>query len=706
MRTYMRQAVAAVLAVLPIASAITPRQMIAAPRRSALSPNPSGEIGVFSSTTYSWEDHESATTWNIMNLTTGEISLLYQGSDISEIVWVGPSDTSILYINGTNEEDDGGISIYGGDITAIDEAYFIASLPAPYSGLKAVVTPSGDINFLLNCLAWPNGTAYNEALVEEPVSTARIYDSIYVRHWDTWLSERKYAVFAGTLTGGDEYSFSGDLTNLVTGIGNVTRAESPVQPFGDSGDYDITPDGSTVAFLTKNVDLPLANSTSSQIYLVPHDGSRKAVPINGFSGASTPPNAQGASAHPTFSPDGSKIAYFQMDQISYESDKNKIYVADVDYENFNITVLAEAWDSTPDQVAWANDGRSLFVAAPDLGNERIFEIPLTAGANFEPTNITNQGVVAGYSLLPNGDILVSDSKIWSSRDFYIISQEGEVVNDLFHANQVDPELAGLGPRDVSEFYTLGSFTSVQSWIVYPEGFDPGKKYPLAFIVHGGPQGGHYNSWSTRWNFKVWADQGYVVIAPNPTGSTGWGMAFQDAIQNNWGSYPYEDLVACWEYVNSTLDYVDTENGIEAGASYGGFMTNWIQGHDLGRRFKALVTHDGVTNMVGQYATEELWFTQRDMNGTLWANRDHYEQWNPINFIDNWATPHFVVHNDLDFRLPVSEGLMLFNILQEKGVPSKFLNFPDENHWVLNQENSLVWHREIFDWINHYSGISG
>ncbi|EXJ88470.1 dipeptidyl aminopeptidase [Capronia coronata CBS 617.96] len=641
-----------------------------------------------------------------MNLTTGEISLLYNGSDISEIVFVGPTNTSILYINGTNEEDDGGISIYGGDITALDDAYLITSLPAPYSGLKAVVTPSGDINFLLNSLAWPNGTAYNEAVVEEPLSTARIYDSIYVRHWDTWLTERKYAVFAGTLTGGYQYSFSGNLTNLVSGISNVTRAESPVQPFGDSGDYDISPDGSTVAFLTKNVDLPLANFTSSQIYLVPHNGSSGAIPINGFSGASTPPNARGASAQPHFSPDGSKIAYFQMDGISYESDKNKIYVADVDYENFNITVLAEDWDSTPDQMAWSGDASSLFVAAPDLGNERIFEIPLSAPADFEPTNITDAGVVASYYVLPDGNLLVSDSKIWTSRDFYIISPEGALVTDLFRANLVDPELAGLGPEDVSEFYTQGNFTQVQSWLIFPEGFDANKTYPLAFIVHGGPQGGHYNSWSTRWNFKVWADQGYVVVAPNPTGSTGWGMAFQDAIQNNWGSYPYEDLVAVWNYVDSNLDYIDTQNGIEAGASYGGYMTNWIQGHDLGRKFKALVTHDGVTNMVGQYATEELWFTQHDMNGTLWDNRDHFERWNPINHIHNWATPHFVVHNDLDFRLPVSEGLMLFNILQERGVPSKFLNFADENHWVLNRENSIVWHREIFDWINHYSGISG
>lgn len=231
--------------------------------------------------------------------------------------------------------------------------------------------------------------------------------------------------------------------------------------------------------------------------------------------------------------------------------------------------------------------------------------------------------------------MVSDAKIWSSRDFYIISTDGAPVADLFHANQVDKALAGLGPHDVSQFYTQGSFTPVQSWIVYPTSFDLSKKYPLAFIVHGGPQGGHYNTWSTAWNLKVWADQGYVVIAPNPTGSTGWGMAFQDAIQNNWGGYPYEDLVACWEYVDSKLDYVDTVNGIEAGASYGGYMTNWIQGHDLGRKFKALVTHDGVTNMVGLYSSEELWFPQHDVTAPLFpfvlnvTNVPLTAEWHPL-----------------------------------------------------------------------------
>ncbi|KIW08219.1 uncharacterized protein PV09_01147 [Verruconis gallopava] len=702
------QAVAAVAAyAITAVHAMTPEQMLAAPRRSEAIPNPSGEWAAFTSTNYSFETHESQTVWNLLNLKSGEVSLLYEGSDISELVWIGPTNTSVIYVNGTNEEGNGGISLYSADVNAMEDATLLGSLPAPYSGLKAVKTASGDIHFLMYCQAYENGTAYNADLEEKPISTARIYTEIYVRHWDTWLTDKKNNIFAGTLKSGDNgYTFDGNMKNLMQGLGNLTRAESPVMPFGGSSDYDISPDGNVVAFLTKNIDLPLANYTSSQIWLVPFNGDSEPRVLNGLGAASTPPGAEGASSGPVFSPDSSMIAYLQMDEITYESDRNKIYVAKADAERPEIRVLCEDWDISPSVLHWNSNGTGLYLAAPHRGNDRIFEmIPLDAPVNFEPVNITDRGSVAAFYVLPDNNLLVSDSKMWSARDFYILSPSGELLADLFHANRVDPGYEGLDESIQSEFYFPGNFTDVHSFIVYPQNFDESKKYPLAFIIHGGPQSQHTNAFSTRWNFKVWADQGYVVIAPNPTGSNGFGEAFQDAIQNNWGSYPYDDLVKCWNYVKENFPYIDTDNGIAAGASYGGYMTNWIQGHDLGRKFKALVTHDGSTDTTAQYTTEELWFMQHDFNGTLWDNRENYERWNPINHIHNWATPQFVVHNTLDYRLPESEGIMLFNILQSRGVPSKFLSFPDENHWVLNRENSLVWHREIFKWINHYSGLS-
>lgn len=546
------------------------------------------------------------------------------------------------------------------------------------------MTADGSINFLLYGQKYPNGTAYNEALVETPLNTARLYDSIYVRHWDRWLTPETFTVFAGTLTpasnssnSSSAWSFSGEVRDMLAGIEGA--AETPVQPFGDSGDYDITTDGSTVAFLTKAPELPYSNFTASYIYLVPHDGSAVAVPFNCHNCSATPEHAQGASAAPRFSPNGSSIAYLQMDGQSYESDQNRIYIANLG-DSITITELAENWDRSPEQLRWAPDSQSIFVAAPDIGRQRLFSMPINAGADYTPTNFSDPGVVAAFYVLPDSSALVSASSIWSSRDVYIATPENSTW--LFTSNSTDPELSGLGPEDVSDFWFTGNFTTVHGWIVYPKNFTTTSKYPLAFLIHGGPQSAWLNSWSTRWNPKVWADQGYVVIAINPTGSISYGQAFTDAIQNNWGSFPYEDLVKGWEYVNSSSEfsYMDTSNGIAAGASYGGYMTNWIQGHSLGREFKALVTHDGSTSTLNQYATEELWFMQHDFNGTLWDNRDNYERWDPIAYAAEFATPQFVVHSSKDYRLPVSEGVMLFNVLQERGVPSRFLNFPDENHW--------------------------
>ncbi|KAI0434326.1 dipeptidyl-peptidase V [Xylaria sp. FL1042] len=702
---------AAALALLPRALAITPELMLAANRYSDAQPNPSGDFALFTVSNYTFETKAHAAWWNKLDLKTGKITKWYDGSDISEVVFVGPKDTSIIYINGTNAEEDGGISLYSADANDLASAKLIASLPAPYSGLKAAKTKSGDINFLVYTKAYPNGTAYNANLAETPASTGRLYDSIYVRHWDTWLTPEKNAVFGGVLKRShDSYKLAGGLTNYVTGICNVTCAESPYDQ-SDQSDYDISPDGSGVVFLTKDTTLPLANYTADVIYYVPFDGTAKdVVPIQAR-GSTKYPETQGAAVFPRFSPDGKKIAYLQMYGIAYESDRSSLYVANVNTKNFNVTRLAGKWDRAPDSLAWAPDSKTVHVAAPDLGHERIFPIPLTAGENYVPKNITNQGVPAGFYTLPNGNLLVSDSKIWTSRDIYAVSPKGKVVKTYFQANKVDPGLKGLGPEDVSEFYysTNTSEIDQQAWIIYPEGFSKDKTYPLAFISHGGPQGAHFNSWSTRWNFKVWADQGYVVIAPNPTASSGWGQNLTDSVQGRWGSYPYWDLVHAWQYVNSTLKYVDTSRGIEAGASFGGYMTNWMQGHEMGRWFKALVTHDGSTSTLNQYASEELWFMNHDFAGpfnqTGFQTSSPYWEWNPLLYVNNWATPHFVVHNEQDFRLPISEGILLFNMLQTKGVPSRLLSFPDENHWVLNQENSRVWHTEIFKWINYYSGIS-
>ncbi|KAK9856379.1 hypothetical protein MYU51_001249 [Penicillium brevicompactum] len=694
------------------AVALTPKELIAAPRRSDAVPNPSGEVALFSTSEYSWDTHATSSWWSLLDLKTGKVTQLTNDSNVSELIWSGTSDSGLLYINGTNAEIPGGVEIWVSDTSSFAKsAYKAASLPAPLSGLKTATTKSGDINFLVYGESYANGTAYNEELSVTPLSSARIYDSIYVRHWDYWLTTRFNAIFSGTLQkkrsgqgAATTYTSSGALKNLVSGVKNL---ESPSPPFGDSSDYDISSNGKWVAFKSKAPELPRANNTASYIYLAPHDGSKKAVAINGPNSPGTPKDIKGDSSSPVFSPDGRRIAYLQMEDVAYESDRRTVYVYTVESKE-TIRTLAKDWDRSPSAIKWTANGKDLVLNTEDSARSRLFLLPTNAGDDFKPKNFTNGGAVAAYYSLPNGEFLVSGSAIWSSRTVYTAKPGKGITGLVFSANAVDPALKDLSPADVSEFYYKGNWTDIHAWVVYPPNFDKSKKYPLLYYIHGGPQGSWADSWSTRWNYKVFADQGYVVVAPNPTGSTGFGDALTDAIANNWGSYPYDDLVKGWEYVRDNFDFIDTDRGVAAGASYGGFMINWIQGNPLGRKFKALVSHDGTFVADAKISTEELWFIEHDFNGTFWANRENYRRWDPSSpeHILQFDTPQLIIHSEKDYRLPVSEGLSLFNVLQERGVPSRFLSFPDENHWVINKENSLVWHQQVLGWLNHYSGSNG
>ncbi|PGH05947.1 hypothetical protein AJ80_08259 [Polytolypa hystricis UAMH7299] len=685
-----------------------PEQLISAPRRGEAIPDPSGKVAVFHVSQYSFESHKSVVNeWDLLDLKTGKISTLTDDPNVSEIIWLGPKDTSVLYVNGTNSEVEGGVELWISDIKDFSNGYKAASLPGSLGGLKAVEAKNGDIKFVLYGQSTTDGELYNAATAEKLLSTARIYDSIFVRHWDTYLTPEFNAVFSGTLKkkGGrkPKYSFDGKLNNLVA---PVKYAESPYPPFGGASDYDLSPNGEHVAFQSKAPELPKANLTTSYIYLVPHSGSSKAVAINGPDSPGTPEGIRGASSGPVFSPDSKKIAYFQMEEANYESDRRILYIYTLGSKK-TIPSVASEWDRSPDSLKWTPDGKTFYISVEDTARVRLFSLPVDAGADYVPKNFTDGGFVGAYHFLPGGkSVLVTGTTIWSSANYYIAGPKQD-IKKIFYANEHDKELKGLGPHLVDEFYTEGNFTQIHSWIVKPSGWVEGKKYPLAFLIHGGPQGSWGDSWSTRWNPSVWADQGYVVVLPNPTGSTGFGDELCDRIQNDWGGAPYHDLVNVWKHVRDNIDYIDTDNGIAAGASYGGFMVNWIQGQDLGREFKALVSHDGTFVAEAKISTEELFFMEREFNGTFWEVRENYERFDPsaTENILRFATPQLVIHNDLDYRLAVSEGIALFNILQERGVPSRFLNFPDENHWVLQPENSLVWHQQALGWINKYSGIA-
>lgn len=405
-----------------------------------------------------------------------------------------------------------------------------------------------------------------------------------------------------------------------------------------------------------------------------------------------------------------------MKTNGYESDKNHVLVVGDLITSLKGIELSKSnggkdmWDRSPTRVSWSLDDRSLFLQAEEHGKGILFQLDLSSDLESiidSPRRLTETGSVSEVRPLAadSNELFVSSSSLVDNSLYTIINPAKPSKTKLVSSNSRNGTSFGLSSNQVSDIWFKGAGDyKVHAWIVKPSSFSEDEKYPLAYLIHGGPQGSWGDQWSTRWNPAVFAEQGYVVITPNPTGSTGYGQAFCDAIHKSWGGLPYEDLVQGFDYIHENLAYVDTNRAVALGASYGGYMMNWIQGHSLGRKFKALVCHDGVFSMTNQLASDEQYFPNHDLGGEYWNAIEDWEKWNPAKFTANWSTPQLVIHSALDYRLPISEGLAAFNVLQEKKIESRFLTFPDENHWVLKEENSLVWHTVVLNFINRFVGL--
>lgn len=552
------------------------------------------------------------------------------------------------------------------------------------------------------------------------------------------MTENRNAIFLATLKKDDKKFSLSKLVNALKGSG----LESPIQPFGGTDHFDISRNG--LVFTAKDPDLNPATHTKTNIYVVASESFWKAdveseylanivkVPIFGFEGAST---------SPVWDKEGKSIAFLSMREDGYEADKNQVFII----PNWNNPGWVEhlwatedgkgAWDRSPQSITWGQD-QQIYLTAEEAGRVNIFTASTDFKKDKKPTVTVKGGAVSGVTLLKDGSLFLSSTSLIENSLYSILpaSASHEVIADGNHyelppgstdaddvsvntypayrmttyvsSNTHNGSTFGLSRRQIDEIRFEGAKkkTYVHAWVVKPSFFKPDKKYPLAYLIHGGPQGAWEDAWSTRWNPAVFAEQGYVVVAPNPTGSTGYGQNFTDAIQGEWGGLPYEDLVKGFEYIKKNVDYVDTNRAVALGASYGGYMMNWIQGHELGRSFKALVTHDGVFSMTAQLASEEIYFPFHDLKGPLWKTPETWAQWDPSRFAGNWATPHLIIHSELDYRLTINEGLAAFNVLQTRGVESQLLTFPDENHWVLKPENSLMWHEVVLDWINGHVGL--
>ncbi|KAF1959314.1 dipeptidyl-peptidase-like protein V precursor [Byssothecium circinans] len=713
------------------AKKFTPEALLSAPRRSEGLPNSDASKVLYSVSTYSFEEHAKNLEVRLLDVKSQESSLVTDKKESSEPQWL--DDETVLLLHG----DEGGVThVKVGPVNDFGNSSYIAgTIDGPVGNVKLAQIGNGTYGVALSGKAKPSGDLFNPEKAEKPLTTGRVYDSLFVRHWDHYVTENRNTIFLATLYKvAGKYKLS-ELKNALKG----SKLASPIEPFGGTDHFDISQHG--LVFTSKDPDLNPATHTKTNIYLsasktfwldiVKELPKFYKVPVDGFEGAST---------GPVWDKTGKSIAFLSMKTDGYESDKNQVFIVP-DYLTPGWVIHLFAgnngkgiWDKSPQSITWGGNDTLYFTAEKEgrvnlfASNSRPFQ-----GGEFQsvPVQLVKGGSINSVKVLKSGEIFLSSTSLIDNSLYSIVpadhkkqtlsghlhftlpidehtqkAKSSQLVTKYVSSNTRSGAMFGLSQDQISEIKWLGAApdTTVHAFVIRPSTFDSGKKYPLAYLIHGGPQGAWTDSWSTRWNPALFAEQGYVVVTPNPTGSTGYGQDFVDAIQNQWGGLPYEDLVLGFDYIDKNLEFVDTDRAVALGASYGGYMMNWIQGHDLGRKFKALVTHDGVFSMTSQLASEELYFPFHDLGGPLWSNSSSWSQWDPSRFADNWATPHLIIHSELDYRLTMNEGLSAFNVLQTKGVRSKFLTFSDENHWVLKPENSLKWHEVVFGWINEFAGL--
>jgi dipeptidyl aminopeptidase/acylaminoacyl peptidase len=429
----------------------------------------------------------------------------------------------------------------------------------------------------------------------------------------------------------------------------------------------------------------------------------------------------------TFSSDGKKIAFLQQKEAGKETDWNRIFVID-NLKRLDLVVEISvqkgffnkaSWGLTPTSVVWSNESRDIYVTAEEKGNGKLFLIPVDLHRNSEDARagavtrvsvpLSEEGTVSSLYPLPSSKdetrLFVNKTTLTQDSIFTIILCP-YTPTSIEISSEGNLHL-GLSTSQVSEIIFKGHGNyRVQAWVIKPSNFNPNKKYPLALLIHGGPYGAWLNAWSTRWNPLIFAEQGYIVVAPNPTGSSGFGNEFAEAIKGDWGGACYHDLEECIDYVERKMPYVDTERMVALGASFGGYMVNWIAGQPLGKKFKALVCHDGIFSNYNMLASDIVAPLADDMGGPLWTHKERWDKFDPAQFTQNWTTPMLIIHSDLDYRCPITEGLAAFSVCQQRDIESRFLNFPDENHFVQKPENSLKWHRTVLGWINKYAKVEG
>jgi acylaminoacyl-peptidase len=654
--------------------------MLMLDRISGLSVDPTGTAAIYTVRSTDMERNKGVRSLWLKDLGPAngpEVRLPISDGGFADAQW-SPDGRSIYFLSARGEG--GAMQVWRADRDGRTVEQ-VTRLPLDVGSYR--VTPDGS-GVVVSLAVFPDaqgdeiaGTV--EKLAGKKMGSGTVYDKVFVRHWDTWADGTRNHLFHVNVA-------NGTVTPLTPGY----DGDIPSKPFGDAGDYCISPDSKTVYFSAREAGTTEPWSTNFDIYSVPVAGGA----LSNLTAAN-----KAWDASPRLSPDGRTLAYKAMKRPGFEADRFELQLRDI--ATGQVTSLATTWDRSVDDHAWSLDGKSILVVAGDVGRTRLFRIDVKTGS---VTPLSKDGHMDAFAETPKGFVFLK-SGLNGPSQLYASAPKAKLIDD--GARTMTEVNAGLRDKEFGAFEQFSfpgwNNETVHGYVLKPAGYVEGRKYPVAFLIHGGPQGSFGDAWSFRWNPQTYAGAGYAVVMIDFHGSTGYGQAFCDAISQHWGDRPLEDLQKGWAYVLKTYPFLDGDRAAALGASYGGFMVNWIAGR-WKAPWKCLVSHDGVFDQRSMgYTTEELWFTEWEQGGNALSEPAKYDVFNPALYAKEWSVPMLVIHSDLDYRIPVEQGIAAFTALQANGVPSQFLRFPDENHWVLKPQNSMQWHNTVFEWLDSHIG---
>jgi len=636
--------------------------------------SPKGDLVAFTITDMDTTANRGNTQIYLVPLAGGEMRQLTNDENSSASPRWSPDGEKLAFISARDGQDQiWTIDISSGALTKITHL-------SAGAGGDPVWSPDGNwIAFTADVYPECKDDACNNRMAAQRAQTKvhpHVSDRLLFRHWKSWKDGMRSHIFVAPVQGGEAR--------------DLTPGDYDAPPFSLGGmtDYAFSPDSKELAFAS-NHDKVEATSTNSDVWI---------VSVRGGPAKNITATNHGYDGSPRFSSDGRYLAYRSQVTPGFESDRFRLML--YDRKTGRAQSLSETLDSWVDEYTFSPDSQTIYLTAEDRGRNPIYSVSVSGGP---VRKVVADGFNGEISVTRDGRSFVfSRSSMAKPSEIYRANIDGTGATPLTTTNDTFISSFKLQPAE-EVTWTGGAGAKVAGWIVKPANFSPRRKYPLVVLIHGGPQGAWNDSWGYRWNPQVWANNGYVAFMPNPRGSTGYGQRFVNEISGDWGGKVFVDI-SNGVAMAANLPYVDKNRIGAAGASYGGYMIDWIEGHNNDPRFtyKVLVSHDGVYNLTAMYgATEELWFPEWEFKGTPWTNKPMYERWSPHNFVQNFKTPILVITNDLDFRVPVTEGLQLFTAAQRMGVESKLVDFSDEGHWVQKPGNSVFWYNTVLDWLDKH-----